>query len=58
MKKEFVKINEKTIDSWVKEGWIWGKPIDHETYLKATQGDWDVVLTPTKPVPKKLVLTI
>ena len=52
MKKEFVKINEKTIDSWVKEGWIWGKPIDHETYLKATQGDWDVVLTPTKPVPK------
>jgi ubiquinone/menaquinone biosynthesis C-methylase UbiE len=52
MKKEFVKINEETIDSWVKEGWIWGKPIDHETYVKASQGDWDVVLTPTKPVPK------
>jgi ubiquinone/menaquinone biosynthesis C-methylase UbiE len=52
MKKEFVKINEKTIDTWVKEGWIWGKPIDHETYVNASRGDWDVVLTPTKPVPK------
>lgn len=52
MKKEYVKINEKTIDAWVKDGWQWGKPIDHKTYINATHGIWDVLLTPTKPVPK------
>lgn len=44
-------INAKTIDRWIEEGWEWGKPIDHETYHKATQGDWDVALTPLKAVP-------
>ena len=44
-------INAETIDRWVKDGWEWGRPIDHETYVKAVQGEWDVVLTPTKPVP-------
>lgn len=44
-------INARTIDRWVQEGWEWGKPIDHETYAAAREGRWDVVLTPTKPVP-------
>ncbi len=44
-------INASTIDRWVEEGWEWGKPISHETYLAAVQGHWDVLLTPTKPVP-------
>ncbi|MCF7932567.1 MAG: methyltransferase domain-containing protein [Acholeplasmataceae bacterium] len=48
----YQEINRKTIDKWVDEGWIWGVPIDHETYLKARKGDWAVVLTPTKPVPR------
>lgn len=52
MKKDFVKINEQTIDRWVKEGWIWGIPVDHKTFLEAKKGKFDVVLTPTKPVPK------
>lgn len=45
-------INAKTIDRWVREGWEWGQPIDHETFLRARVGDWSVVLTPTKPVPR------
>ena len=45
-------INAKTIDRWVREGWEWGQPIDHETFLRARAGDWSVVLTPTKPVPR------
>ena len=45
-------INARTIDRWVDEGWEWGRPIDHETFLKARQGDWSVVLTPVKPVPR------
>ena len=44
-------INASTIDRWVSEGWEWGKPVDHETWQRAAQGDWNVVLTPTKPVP-------
>ena len=44
-------INAKTIDKWVSEGWTWGIPIDHETYVKALNGVWDVKLTPTKNVP-------
>lgn len=44
-------INAKIIDRWVEEGWQWGIPIDHDTYINATKGIWDVVLTPTKAVP-------
>lgn len=45
--------NAKTIDRWIEEGWQWGKPISHETFEKAKNGLWDIVLTPTKPVPHK-----
>ena len=49
---KYQDINAQTIDRWVEEGWVWGIPISHETYEKAKQGTWDVVLTPLKPVPK------
>ena len=49
--KNYQDINSETIDRWVAEGWEWGKPITHEIYEKALHGDWDVVLTPIKPVP-------
>ena len=48
---DYQDINAQVIDRWVEEGWEWGVPIDHETYVKAQNGQWDVVLTPTKPVP-------
>lgn len=44
-------INSRTIDRWIDEGWEWGIPISHEVYVKALAGEWDVLLTPTKPVP-------
>ena len=44
-------INAQTIDRWVEEGWEWGIPISHEEYEAARNGNWNVVLTPTKPVP-------
>lgn len=46
-------INAETIDRWVSCGWTWGTPIDHETYVNALNGVWDVVLTPAKPVPHR-----
>ena len=49
--KNYQDINIETIESWIKNGWEWGKPISHEVYEKALQGEWNVVLTPTKPVP-------
>jgi SAM-dependent methyltransferase len=49
--KSYQDLNAEAITSWIKEGWEWGKPIDHATYLKAKAGVWDVVLTPTKKVP-------
>lgn len=45
------ELNAKTIDRWIDEGWEWGKPVSHETFVKAKDGEWDVLLTPTKPVP-------
>lgn len=45
------EINSSVIDGWVDDGWEWGMPISHETYVKATQGEWHVVLTSTKSVP-------
>lgn len=49
--KSYQEINSATIDRWVGGGWEWGKPIDHETYLRAKAGEWGVFLTPTKTVP-------
>ncbi len=49
--EKYQDINAKTIDSWNKEGWQWGKPISHAEYVKALQGEFNVLLTPTKFVP-------
>ena len=48
---EYQDINASTIDRWIEEGWAWGKPISHAVFEAAKQGTWDVLLTPTKPVP-------
>ena len=48
---DYQQINAQTISQWCREGWEWGKPIEHEAYVKATQGDWGVYLTPTRIVP-------
>lgn len=46
------EINAKTVDRWVENGWEWGTPITHEQFLAAKTGDWSIVFTPTKPVPR------
>ena len=46
-------INAKTVDGWVEEGWEWGKPISREEFAAAKQGDWRMLLTPCRPVPKE-----
>ena len=53
MDNNYTKLNSEFIDKWANEGWEWGQPIDHETFEKAKNNDWSVVLTPIKPVPKE-----
>lgn len=48
---EYQKINAQIIDRWVEEGWEWGIPITHKEFEDAKNGIWNVLLTPTKPVP-------
>ena len=55
---DYQDINAATIDRWIEDGWEWGKPLSHEEYVRATQGIWDVVLTPTKKVPHEWFGTI
>ena len=50
--ERYQDINAQTIDRWIAEGWEWGTPIGHEAYVRACSGDWQVQLTPTKPVPR------
>ena len=47
----YQEINAKMIDAWCESGWEWGKAITHEEYVKALNGEWNVLLTPTKYVP-------
>jgi ubiquinone/menaquinone biosynthesis C-methylase UbiE len=49
---DYTDINAKTVDRWIEDGWEWGIPISHEDFIKAKNGVWDVLLTPTKHVPK------
>ena len=50
---EYQQINAQVINRWCREGWEWGQPIAHEVYEKARRGEWEVYLTPTKPVPRE-----
>lgn len=43
--------NALTIGKWVEQGWEWGKPISHEAFVQAQQGNWSIVLTPQIQVP-------
>ena len=50
--ENYTEVNAKTIDRWVEKGWEWGIPISAEVREKARCGEWDVVLTPLRSVPK------
>ncbi len=53
MTNRYTDLNARTIDQWVAAGWRWGQPIDQATYRAAQAGDWAVLLTPTRPVPRE-----
>lgn len=48
----YTDLNACIIDAWIEDGWEWGIPIDHERFTAAVAGDWSMLLTPTRPVPR------
>ena len=48
----YTDFNAQIIDQWVADGWEWGTPIDHECFEAACAGNWSMVLTPTRKVPR------
>lgn len=55
---DYTNFNATTIDGWIDQGWQWGIPIDHQTYMDAINGKWDILLTPTKPMPHQWIKDI
>jgi len=53
MEKFYTDINSKAIDSWADNDWVWSRPISQEVFQKAKNGEWSVLLTPSKAVPAK-----
>ena len=52
---DYVKKNMETISSWICDGWTWGKPISKSEFERAKKGDYSLLLTPKKPVPKSWI---
>jgi SAM-dependent methyltransferase len=50
---EVRRINREGWDRRVEEGDVWTVPVSAEEIARARQGDWAVVLTPNKPVPRE-----
>ncbi|MCI9415251.1 MAG: class I SAM-dependent methyltransferase [Clostridiales bacterium] len=50
--ENYTEINARTIDRWAEEGIVWSVPLTHEAYRQATRGEWEVYLTPCRPVPR------
>lgn len=48
---EYQDINAAVIDGWVRDGWEWGRSLSPAVCDEVRKGNWDVVLTPNKPVP-------
>ncbi len=46
------QLNREGWNRRAREGDVWSLPVDRETIARARRGDWQVLLTPTKPVPR------
>ncbi len=50
--EHYADINARTWDDWAKNGCCWTVPVTHDVFERALGGDWEVLLTPCRPVPK------
>lgn len=49
---DYTDKNRAVINGWCRDGWEWGRPISHETFVRAKKGDYALCITSVKPVPK------
>lgn len=49
---EVARHNRRAWDGLVERANRWTVPVDHATIEAARRGEWEIVLTPTKPVPR------
>jgi SAM-dependent methyltransferase len=49
--EDILLYNRRTWDCQVERGNPWTVPVSSEAVARACNGDWSIVLTPTKPVP-------
>ena len=49
---DYIKTNQTVWDKNVENNDIWTQPVSSEEIIKAKNGDWDIVVTPTKSVPR------
>jgi SAM-dependent methyltransferase len=49
---DIAEINRQGWDRRVETGDVWTQPVSPEAVARARAGDWSVVLTPNKPVPR------
>ncbi|MEM9940659.1 MAG: class I SAM-dependent methyltransferase [Planctomycetota bacterium] len=50
--KDIVQYNEAAWNEQVKRGCQWTVPVSPQQIAHARKGDWSIILTPTKPVPR------
>ncbi len=50
--EEYTRVNAAEWDKRAREGNVWTLPISHDEFARAQQGEWQVLLTAIKPVPK------
>ena len=50
-KLNYQEMNSQAIDKWVENGWEWGIPVTRGVCSEAARGNWEILLTPTRPVP-------
>ena len=49
---DYLDFNREAWDHNVRTGNRWTLPVDRDTVARARRGDWSIVLTPTRPVPR------
>ena len=49
---DYLKMNQKIWEQKVADGYDWTQPVSSEEVERARNGDWQIVLTPRKPVPR------
>ena len=49
---DILEQNRKGWSKQVKQECPWTKPVDSESIQNAKKGNWKIILTPTKPIPK------